>query len=138
MPIPAPEDPTSQLHGWRALGERINEITRSLDPGKGIFLLSPGHQLVAEARFYTQEKIPAYQWDAPHRINHLSADNAPPAGSQAIFFTEGGNGLPQGLEPLFESCEKLEPLVVRRNSSTVRTHPLWKCSGFKGLRGNKP
>jgi 4-amino-4-deoxy-L-arabinose transferase-like glycosyltransferase len=134
IPIKARRDPTSQLHGWRALGDRLREVARSLDPHRGIFLLTPRHQLVGEAMFYTGGKIPVYQWDAPNRINHLSPLNSPPAGSQAIFFTEGGNELPRGLEPLFQSCEKLEPFVVRRNSSVVRTHPIWKCMGFKGMR----
>jgi len=109
-----------------------------MDPGKGIFLLTPRHQLVGEGMFYTQGKIPVYQWDAPQRIQNLSPVNTPPAGSQAIFFSEGENELPRDLEPLFESCEKLEPQVVRRNSSTVRTHPIWKCTGFKGLQYNQP
>jgi 4-amino-4-deoxy-L-arabinose transferase-like glycosyltransferase len=133
IPIKAHRDPTSQLHGWRALGDRLKEAAGSLDPAKGIFLLTPRHQLAGEGMFYTGGKIPVYQWDAPNRINHLSPLNSPPAGSQGIFFTEGGNELPRGLEPLFESCEKLEPFVVRRNSAVVRTHPIWKCTGFKGL-----
>lgn len=136
IPMPAHRDPTSQLHGWRALGDRIKEVAQSLDPAKGIFLLTPRHQLVGEGMFYTQGKIPVYQWDAPNRINHLSPLNSPPVGSQGIFFTEGGNELPRGLEALFESCEKLEPFVVRRNSGVVRTHPIWKCVGFKGLQCN--
>ena len=138
VPISAENDPTSQLHGWRALGERIKEVSKSMDPGRGIFLLTPRHQLVGEGMFYTQGKIPIYQWDAPYRINHLSAVHAPPAGSQAIFFTEGGNELSPGIEDLFSSCEKLDALVVSRNSSIVRTHPIWKCTGFKGLQGKSP
>ncbi len=138
IPIPAHRDPTSQLHGWRALGERIKEVAQSLDPAEGIFLLTPRHQLVGEGMFYTRGKFPVYQWDAPNRINHLSPFNAPPVGSQGIFFTEGGNELPRGLEPLFESCEKLEPFVVRRKSGIVRTHPIWKCASFKGLQGTTP
>jgi hypothetical protein len=84
--------------------------------------------------FYTQAKFPVYQWDAPQRINHLSVTHAPPVGSQAIFFTEEGDSLPKDLAPLFKSCKKLETVVIRRNSSLVRTHPIWKCSGFKGLK----
>ena len=133
VPIPPAKDPTSQLYGWRILGERIKEVAQSMDPGKEIFLLSPRYHMVGEGMFYTQGKFPVYQWDAPERINHLSATNAPPAGSQAIFFTENGHELPLALGPLFDSCEKLEPLVIRRNSSLVRTHAIWKCSGFKGL-----
>ena len=134
VPIPPAKDPTSQLYGWRILGERINEVARSMEPGKEIFLLTPRYHMVGEGMFYTQAKFPIYQWDAPGRINHLSVTNAPPAGSQAIFFTEDGNELPPGLAPLFDSCEKLEPLVIRRNSSPVRTHPFWKCLGFKGIQ----
>jgi len=55
-------------------------------------------------------------------------------GSQAIFFNEDGDDLPPGLAPLFESCEKLETLLIRRYSSPVRHHPIWKCSGFKGFQ----
>jgi 4-amino-4-deoxy-L-arabinose transferase-like glycosyltransferase len=134
VPIPASQDPTSQLYGWRSLGEKIRGVARSMDPGKEIFLLTPRHQLVGEGMFYTQAKFPVYQWDAPRRINHLSVTHAPPVGSQGIFFTEEGDKLPQGLAPLFDSCERLETLVIRRNSSPVRTHPFWKCSGFKGLQ----
>ncbi len=134
VPIPPAKDPTSQLYGWRILGERINEVARSMEPGKEIFLLTPRYHLVGEGMFYTQAKFPAYQWDAPGRINHLSVTNAPAAGSQAIFFTEDGNDLPAGLAPLFDSCERLEPLVILRNSSPARVHPFWKCSGFKGIR----
>lgn len=139
VPVPAAKDPTSQLHGWRALGERLKELSRPLmGSSKEIFLLTPRHQLVGEGMFYTRGKIPVYQWDAPNRVNHLSPMNSPHPGSQAIFYTEGGNELPKGLEPLFDSCEKLEPLVVRRDSSVVRTHPIWRCTGFKGLRCNQP
>lgn len=134
VPIPANQDPTGQLYGWRILGERIKEVARSMEAGKEIFLLTPRHQLVGEGMFYTQGKFPVYQWDAPQRINHLSGINAPPMGSQAVFFTEEGGELPKGLAPLFDSCEKLEALVIRRNSSPVRTHPFWKCSGFKGIK----
>jgi glycosyltransferase involved in cell wall biosynthesis len=134
VPISPERDPTSQLYGWRILGERIQEVARSMEPGREIFLLSPRYQLVGEGMFYTGAKFPVYQWDAPGRINNLSVTHAPPAGSRAVFFTEDGNGLPQGLGPLFDSCEKLEPLVIRRNSSPVRTHPIWKCSGFKGMK----
>ena len=137
IPVEARDDPTSQLRGWRALGDRIEAVAQTLDPAKGIFLLTPRHQLVGEGMFYTRAKFPVYQWDAPNRINNLSPRNSPPAGSQGIFFTEGGNELPRGLETLFESCERLEPFVVRKNSSVVRTHPIWKCWGFKGLRDNK-
>ena len=138
IPVRANVDPTSQLYGWRTLGERIKEVVRSMDPGKEIFLLTPRHQLVGEGMFYTQAQFPVYQWDAPQRINNLSATNSPPAGSQAVFFTEGGDELPNGLAPLFDSCEKLETLVVTRNSSLVRTHPVWICSGFKGIQGTRP
>jgi undecaprenyl-diphosphatase len=134
VPLPGKRDPTSQLYGWRSLGEKIKEVARSMDPGKEIFLLTPRHQLVGEGMFYTQAKFPVYQWDAPQRINHLSVIHAPPIGSQAIFFTEEGDSLPKGLAPLFNSCQKLETLVIRRNSSLVRTHPIWKCSGFRGLK----
>jgi hypothetical protein len=104
-----------------------------LDPAKGIFLLTPRHQFVGEGMFYTEAKIPTYQWDAPLRINHLSARNAPPAGSQAIYFSEGGNDLPAGVASLFQSCERVEPLVIKRDSVPIRTHPFWKCAGFKGM-----
>ncbi len=56
-----------------------------------------------------------------------------PIGSGAVFFTEGESGLPAGLEALFDSCARLETQVVRRGVTVLRTHPLWKCSGFKGL-----
>jgi hypothetical protein len=138
VPLPAKRDPTSQLYGWRTLGERIKEIARSTDPAKEIFLLTPGHTLVGEGMFYTQAKFPIYQWNAPQRINHLSQINSPPVGSQAVFFTEEANELPGGLAPLFDSCEKVEILIIRRNSSLVRTHAIWKCSGFKGLGSSRP
>ena len=134
VPIRPEKDPTSQLYGWRILGERIKEVARSMEPGREIFLLSPRYHMVAEGMFYTQAKFPVYQWDAPERINNLSVIHAPPVGSQAVFFTEEGDELPKGLAPLFDSCEKLETLVIRRNSSPVRTHPFWKCSGFKGMQ----
>ncbi|HSR12052.1 MAG TPA: glycosyltransferase family 39 protein [Thermodesulfobacteriota bacterium] len=134
VPIRVDKDPTSQLLGWRLLGEKMKGASRSFDPKKGIFLLTPRHQLVGEGMFYTQGAIPVYQWDAPNRVNNLSKENSPPAGSQAIFFTEGGNSLPAGMEEMFASCERLEPVVVTRDSSVVRTHPMWKCTGFKGFQ----
>jgi hypothetical protein len=137
IPLEARDDPTSQLHGWRALGNRIDAAAQSMESARGIFLLTPRHQLAGEGMFYTRGKFPVYQWDAPNRINNLSPLNSPPAGSQGIFFTEEGNEMPPGAEKLFASCEKLDPLVVRRGSSVVRTHPIWKCTGFKGLQGHK-
>jgi uncharacterized membrane protein len=134
IPIPPERDPTSELYGWRKLGERLKEIVSSFPPGHRVFLLTPRHQLVGEGMFYSQAKYPIYQWDAPLRLNHLSSKNAPPAGSSAIFFTEGGSELPRGLAPRFESCERLETLVIDRANQPVREHPFWKCEGFKGMR----
>lgn len=134
VPIPSKKDPTSQLYGWRILGGRIKEIAASFPSEDNVFLLTPRHQLVGEAMFYTKAKYPVYQWDAPMRINHLSRENSPPRGSQAIFFTEGGNELPEGLAPLFESCQRLETLVIIWNGAPVRTHPFWRCYGFKGIK----
>ncbi len=134
LPIPAKIDPTSQLYGWRVLGERIEEVARSMDPQREIFLLAPRYHLVGEGMFYTHGKYRVFQWDNPPRINNLSRVNAPPVGSQAIYYTEEGNELPAGLPALFDSCEKLETLVIERNSSEARTHPLWKCTGFRGIK----
>jgi 4-amino-4-deoxy-L-arabinose transferase-like glycosyltransferase len=134
VPIAAKKDPTSQLYGWKILAGRIGEIARSFPPGQEVFLLTPRHQLVAETMFYT--KFPVYQWDAPLRINNLAPGNSPPAGSNAVFFNEQTHEFPAAMGALFESCEKVEPLVVLRNASPVRVHPMWKCSGFRGL-GNK-
>ncbi len=78
IPLPAAKDPTSQLQGWRSLGARLQEVARSPDPGQGVFLLTPRHQLVGEGMFYTQGRVAVYQWDAPQRLNHLSPVNAPP------------------------------------------------------------
>jgi 4-amino-4-deoxy-L-arabinose transferase-like glycosyltransferase len=44
IPIPAPNDPTSQLYGWRTLGEKLKETAdRAADAGKPVFLLTPRH-----------------------------------------------------------------------------------------------
>jgi undecaprenyl-diphosphatase len=134
VPISPRKDPTSQLRGWRALGEHLQQTVRAADTGKGVFILASRHQFVGEAMFYTQGKIPVYQWDAPLRINNLSPRNSPPPGSAAIYFDEGGNSLPPKVAALFLTCERLEPLVVKRGELPVRTHPLWKCEDFKGLR----
>jgi hypothetical protein len=138
IPIQAKQDPTSQLYGWRILGERIKEVARTMDPAQKIFLLTPRHQLVGEGMFYTEAKFPVYQWDAPQRINHFSAIHAPPPGSQAIFFDEDEENLSGKVAALFSSCEKVDTLMIRRNSSPIRIHPIWKCTGFKGLQGNRP
>ncbi len=138
VPLAAKKDPTSQLYGWRQMGERLKEIARTLDTEKGIFLMTTQHQMVGEGMFYTQGKFPVYQWDAPQRINHLSITHAPPPGSQGVFYAENGKELPRGITMVFDSCEKLETLVIERNSSIVRTIPFWKCVGFRGLRGQIP
>jgi 4-amino-4-deoxy-L-arabinose transferase-like glycosyltransferase len=133
IPIPPRKDPTSQLQGWRALGEHIQKTVQTLDPTKEFFILTPQHQLVGEGMFYTQGKIRTYQWDAPLRLNNLSSQNAPPSGSQAIFFSEGNSDLPLRVSSLFESCERSDPFVIKRRGIPSRTHPFWKCMGFKGL-----
>jgi 4-amino-4-deoxy-L-arabinose transferase-like glycosyltransferase len=134
IPIPVGNDPTRQLVGWRTLGERIQKAADTMDPLQGLFLLTPRHQLVGEGMFYTRQKYPVYQWDAPLRINHLSAKNSPAIGSQAIFFTEDEDQLPDGLPSFFATCEKEETLSIQRNSTTLRIHPIWKCKGFKGMK----
>lgn len=134
IPISPRKDPTSQLQGWRSLGEHIQKTAQTLDAGKGIFVLTPRHQFVGESLFYTQGKIPIYQWNAPLRINHLSAQNSPPLGSTAIYFDEGNHNLPPAVASLFETCERLDPLIIKRNEVPVRTHPFWKCAGFKGIQ----
>jgi undecaprenyl-diphosphatase len=134
IPISPRKDPTSQLHGWRALGQHIHKTAQTLDEGKEVFVLASRHQFVGEGMFYTQGKMPIYQWDAPLRINSLSARSSPPPGSTAIYFDEGGNSLPPRLASHFAACESLEPLVVKRNGVPVRTHPFWKCTGFKGIQ----
>ena len=134
IPISPRKDPTGQLQGWRALGEYIQKAARTDDSGKGVFILASRHQFVGEAMFYTQGKIPTYQWGAPHRINNLSARNSPPPGNTAIYFDEGNNGLPPQIASSFSSCKPLEPLVIKRRGVPLRTHPFWKCEDFKGIQ----
>lgn len=131
IPISAAHDPTSQLSGWRILGEGIKSVARSVAGEKEVFLLTPQHQLVGEAMFYTQRRYAIYQWEAPKRINNLAVSNAPPDGSSAIYFTENEEDLPEKIAALFQSCTKLEPLIVYRKSEIVRVHPMWHCHGFK-------
>jgi hypothetical protein len=135
VPIPAENDPTSGLCGWRILGERIEEAARSVPPGKEIFLLSRSHQLLAEGMFYTGGKFPAYQRGDHWRINHLSPDNEPPIGSRAIFLAKEGNRPPKVPTRLFACCQKWETLAVKRNSSTIRRIQIWRCFDFKGSSG---
>jgi len=130
IPLSPAHDPTSQLKGWRILGERILEVARANGKGEQVFLLTPQHQLVGEAMFYTQQRYPVYQWNAPLRINNLSAGNAPPNGSRAIFFSENEENLPKDVASLFQSCAKVEDVVIYRKSELVRKHPIWKCAGF--------
>lgn len=130
LPLRAGHDPTSQLRGWKILGERIKEVAKSIENDGKIFLLTPQHQLVGEAMFYTERRYPIYQWDAPMRLNNLSASNAPQNGWAAIFFTENQESLPKEIALLFKSCTKLETLVIHRNSEIIRTHPMWKCEQF--------
>ncbi len=131
IPLSAAHDPTSQLRGWKFLGENIKKVAQSKEKEEEVFLLSPKHQLVGEAMFYTKRRYPIYQWDAPRRLNNLSATNTPPNGSTAIFFSEGQEGLPEGVAFLFDSCVKVQEVVIKRQSELVRTHPIWKCNGFK-------
>jgi hypothetical protein len=105
IPIAPRKDPTSQLQGWRALGEHIQKAARAAAPSEGFFVLASRHQFVGEAMFYTQGKIPTYQWNAPLRINNLSARNSPPAGSTAVYFDEGDNSLPPKIASSFSACE---------------------------------
>ncbi len=72
IPIPAGMDPTSQLHGWKTLGETLKGAAARAEAGKPVFLLTPRHQLAGEGMFYTRGEIPVYQWDAPLRVNHLA------------------------------------------------------------------
>ena len=134
IPIAPQKDPTSQLYGWGILGNQIQEVARIMGPEKEIFLLTPRHQLVGEGMFYTRGEFRVYQWDAPSRINNLSPANQPAIGSRAIFFTEEGDDLPQGLEPLFASCVKQETVIIKRDGFPIRTHPLWICEGYKGMQ----
>jgi 4-amino-4-deoxy-L-arabinose transferase-like glycosyltransferase len=133
VPISPRKDPTSQLLGWRALGEHIQKAARTAEPGESFFVLASRHQFVGEALFYSRGKIPTYQWDAPLRLNNLSARNSPPAGSTAVYFDEGDNSLPPKIASSFSACERWEPLVIKRKGGPVRTHPFWKCRGFKGV-----
>jgi hypothetical protein len=112
----------------------IRKTVQTLDPAKQVFILTPQHQLVGEGMFYTQGKIPFFQWDAPLRINNLSSQNAPPPGSEAVYFSEGEGNPPSGILALFESCERSDPLVLKRREVPFRTHPFWKCKGFKGIQ----
>lgn len=130
IPLSAAHDPTSQLKGWRILGERILEVAKSSGKGDQVFLLTPQHQLVGEAMFYTQRRYPIYQWNAPMRINNLGAGNAPADGSVAIFFSENEESLPAGVADLFQACQKVEEVVIKRDSELVRKNLIWKCAGF--------
>jgi hypothetical protein len=115
------------------LGEHIQKAARTAAPGEGFFVLASRHQFVGEAMFYTQGKIPTYQWNAPLRINNLSARNSPPAGSTAVYFDEGDNSLPPKIASSFSACERWDPLVVKRKGVPIRTHPFWRCRGFMGV-----
>jgi len=71
FPVPETMDPTWQFHGWRELGETIEEHVEAHPWEAGYFLASEGPPTVAEAVFYTGNRYVGLDFTRPGRYTFL-------------------------------------------------------------------
>jgi len=81
--------------------------------------------------FYTGGKFQYTNGTRPTGSTFVAAQLSPAEARESS--SPRGERTPREMEPLL-SPARTGAFVVRRNSSVVRTHPIWKCTGFKGLR----
>lgn len=138
LPIPQAELPTSRVMGWKALGEEVAQLRGVYEPKP--FVISKSRRIAAELAFYSGAFPRVYQYNPtpyPRSQFDLWGGLKEEVGSDAIFVTEKGDRVPEGLLQDFAGgCEPLKDVEVRWHGRFVKGFSLYLCRGFN-LRGGE-
>ncbi|WP_242393649.1 glycosyltransferase family 39 protein [Anaeromyxobacter oryzisoli] len=132
VPIPPRTDLATDLHGWRAVGERLRALARTMPRPGRVFVYSHRLQLSALAAFHAGPGLEVTRLGG-RRDDAYDDWARPRRGEDAIYFCDDQRYAPPR-EP-FARCEPAGALPVTRGGRTVRTFHFWRCLGFEERRG---
>ena len=136
LPIPQGDLPTSRLMGWRTLGQEVAAVRAS--HGGQPFVITKDRRFVAELAFYTPGAFPrVYQYNPtgrPRSQFDLWGGIEDEVGSDAVFVTKKGRGVPEGLREAFDRCERLKDVDITWRGRFVKGFTLYLCRDFKGFK----
>lgn len=131
--LPARLDPSARLRGWDQLASKVDSLRKGLGPEH--FVFSDRYQITAELAFYLKDQPRTYCVNLGRRMNqydlwegfyHLK-------GYDAVFVQKGKTQLAPRIKDSFEECKSQE-IHLKEDGNLLRTHTVWICRGFKGMK----
>ncbi len=119
-----------ELHGWQALGRRIEAAVDSMPHPARTFIITHSYRMGSQIRFLTESQYPTHTsgYKSPHqygiweRGRHLS-------GWDAVFVDKEKRHI-DVLERQFERIGPVEHLTVTDAGMTIRTFCIVRCYGY--------
>jgi len=154
LPIPTQLDRTStELRGWRHLGERAGDIVESMPRPEKTFIFGIRYQIASELAFYTPgqpETVSINRWNRPNVYDYWWEDSDL-LGWDAVGVTHDPESHRKRLDAVFERVDPPETLEIYRDpvrphgetvvpdEAPTEVYYLYRAYGFKGgLRWDPP
>ena len=135
LPIAPKIDPTSQFHGWRELGAKINSHIKENDNEDIRFILGDRGTTVAAAVFYTHNRFIGIDFNQPQRYIFLK-DIGFLQGKDAIIITrDAGADSLKKYRDYFETIEPLSSYDLLFRGKKIKSYSLLISRG-NNFRGN--
>ncbi len=138
-PVPVKSDDT--WYGWEELSDKTMELQKDY-PDAFIFS-ADNYKTTAELMFFTNQKIYGRNIIGKHALhyNYIGDNLLLLKGKNALFidshprFThdlKSGDKIPE-LSKYFKSYIELDPILIKRNGTTVRKFCVYYCTDYKGI-----
>ncbi|MFQ5464786.1 MAG: ArnT family glycosyltransferase [Thermodesulfobacteriota bacterium] len=129
--------PFNRVTGWADLGAKVSALKEDMDKSGQTFIISDTYQISSELAFYVEGNPVTY--NVPTAARRMNQYDLWPGfeglkGGSALYVRGGDVELDAAVEEAFDRCEKvLERLYM--GSRYLKDFSVFKCYGFKGMRG---
>lgn len=143
--VPAANDPTKVMRGWRSLGNAVGAAADSLTsasaaggaPGRGVFIVTEDYQLTAELAFHAPGQPTTYFVNVGgRRLNQYDFWPGPEdrIGQDAVFVQFGDREkVPKLVRSAFDAVGETTVVEGRHRGEVYQTFRVTPCRGFRGF-----
>ncbi|MEW6214400.1 MAG: glycosyltransferase family 39 protein [Nitrospirota bacterium] len=140
LDLPAKQDPTYRLRGWKALGVEVTELHEQMSATRPVFIFSDRYQISSELAFYVKGHPVTYCINLGRRMNQYDLwsgfNNL--LHHDAIFVKIGDDIISDKVATAFEKVEKRVFTAYTKKQVKIRDYSIFLCYDFKGLKEEKP
>lgn len=137
IPLPANNDVSSQFHGWRELGKRIDSLIERYPHEKGYFLLAERRTALAEAVFYSKQIDTGMNFMLPERYTFLGDMSYLKGKNALILVTNLYESTLGRYQPHFHSLTVVGIHLPRYRNAVIEDAGFYIILG-QGYRGSGP